>query len=195
MSEGAPRASGGYGAPPGGYGAPPGGYGPPGPPPPVGSFGGFSPSPYAAPPPAYSEKTRSTALMLAWFLGWCGADRFYVGHVGLGVLKLVTFGGLGLWWTIDLVLHALGVIKDSHGKLLTPPLGVVGHPKVNGNHLLLVSLLAGSYGVDRFMLGQTGLGVAKLLTCGGLGVWHLVDVILIATGNLRDKQGNSLRWW
>lgn len=132
--------------------------------------------------------------MLAWFLGWCGADRFYLGQTGLGVLKLLTFGGLGLWWWIDLILHGLGSIKDSDGKQLRPPDGVAGQPKLNGNHILLASILAGSYGVDRFMLGQTGLGVLKLLTLGGCGVWHVIDVILIANGSIRDAQGNSLRW-
>ena len=40
---------------------------------------------------------------------------------------------------------------------------------------LIVSILAGSLGIDRFMLGDTGLGIGKLLTCGGFGMWTIVD--------------------
>jgi len=46
---------------------------------------------------------------------------------------------------------------------------------------LVLSILFGSLGVDRFMMGQIGLGLLKLLTFGGFGIWWLIDVILIAT--------------
>jgi TM2 domain-containing membrane protein YozV len=44
---------------------------------------------------------------------------------------------------------------------------------------LIVSLLAGTLGIDRFMIGDTGLGVGKLLTCGGFGIWAIIDWFLI----------------
>ncbi len=55
--------------------------------------------------------------------------------------------------------------------------------------LLIVSLLLGALGVDRFMTGHIGLGVLKLITFGGCGIWSLIDLIMIATGKFRDADG------
>jgi TM2 domain-containing membrane protein YozV len=44
---------------------------------------------------------------------------------------------------------------------------------------LIVSILVGSLGIDRFIIGDTGLGIGKLLTCGGLGIWAIIDWFLI----------------
>ncbi len=57
---------------------------------------------------------------------------------------------------------------------------------------LLLSVLAGTLGVDRMYLGQIGLGILKLLTCGGMGIWALIDIILIATNKMTDSKGMPL---
>lgn len=57
---------------------------------------------------------------------------------------------------------------------------------------LLLSIFLGFYGVDRFYLGHTGLGIAKLLTCGGLGIWWLIDVIMIVQNKMLDSNGQPL---
>ena len=58
--------------------------------------------------------------------------------------------------------------------------------------ILLISFFLGYLGIDRFMLGQTGLGIAKLLTLGGCGVWSLIDFILIAMRKVTDSEGLPL---
>ncbi|MEI5984757.1 MULTISPECIES: TM2 domain-containing protein [Sphingobacterium] len=57
--------------------------------------------------------------------------------------------------------------------------------------VLIVSLLAGTFGIDRFMIGDTGLGIAKLLTCGGLGIWTIIDWFLIM-GSTKSKNFEKL---
>ncbi|MEV4736480.1 MULTISPECIES: Ltp family lipoprotein [unclassified Microbacterium] len=56
----------------------------------------------------------------------------------------------------------------------------------------LLSLLLGILGVDRFYLGKVGTGILKLITIGGLGIWALIDLILVLTGSTRDSRGLAL---
>ena len=57
------------------------------------------------------------AVLLSFFLGALGVDRFYLGHTGLGILKLVTFGGCGVWSLIDFIMILLNRIPDAQGQL------------------------------------------------------------------------------
>ena len=58
------------------------------------------------------------ALLLSFLVGYLGIDRFYLSHIGLGVLKLITIGGLGIWYIWDLVMIATGSMRGSNGMLL-----------------------------------------------------------------------------
>ena len=57
---------------------------------------------------------------------------------------------------------------------------------------LIVSILAGSLGIDRFMIGDTGLGVGKLLTCGGFGIWTIIDWFMIQNAT-REKNMKKIQ--
>ena len=52
------------------------------------------------------DKNWIAALLLSILVGTLGIDRFYMGYIGPGILKLITLGGLGIWWLIDLIMIA-----------------------------------------------------------------------------------------
>ena len=60
-------------------------------------------------------KSKVASLILSIFLGELGIDRFYLGYIGTGILKLITCGGFGIWWLIDLIMIATGKLKPKDG--------------------------------------------------------------------------------
>ena len=64
--------------------------------------------------------------------------------------------------------------------------------------ILIVFLLCffiGSLGIHRFYVGKTGTGIAMIFTLGGCGIWALIDLIMIVTGNFTDSEGKKITQW
>lgn len=140
-----------------------------------------------------ARRTQGATFLLSYFLGIFGVDRFYLGQTGLGIAKLLTLGGCGIWALIDTILIGIGSMKDAEGNPLERP-PAVGTPKAGQTAAFLLSYFLGGFGVDRFYLGSIGLGIAKLLTLGGCGIWSIVDCVLAGMGTMKDDAGNSTKW-
>jgi len=67
---------------------------------------------------AAGGKDWTVAVILSVLVGWLGVDRFYLGYVGLGILKLLTAGGCGIWWLVDVILIAMNKVPDAQGNPL-----------------------------------------------------------------------------
>lgn len=65
-----------------------------------------------------SEKNWLTTLLLNIFLGSLGVHRFYAGKIGTGILMLLTLGGCGIWYWIDLIMIIMGKFTDKDGNMI-----------------------------------------------------------------------------
>ncbi len=70
------------------------------------------------PQPATPSQGKSWTVTLILAILLPGIDRIYTGHIGLGILKLITGGGCGIWWLIDIIFIATGKRTDSNGNPL-----------------------------------------------------------------------------
>jgi pSer/pThr/pTyr-binding forkhead associated (FHA) protein len=76
--------------------------------------------------------------------------------------------------------HQLGMIRERLSTLDESKWALVSNIQFkNSNTILIISILVGSLGIDRFMIGDTALGLGKLLTCGGFYVWTIIDWFMI----------------
>ena len=60
---------------------------------------------------------------------------------------------------------------------------------------LLLCFFLGTIGIHRFYVGKVGTGVLMILTAGGMGIWTLIDFIMIIVGSFKDKEGALLTEW
>jgi hypothetical protein len=77
---------------------------------------------------------------------------------------------------------------------MTVPASDIPSPKSRGVAFALAALL-GPFGAHRFYVGKTGTGVLMLCSVGGLGLWYLYDLIIVAGGSFRDRDGRLVSRW
>ena len=157
---------------------------------------------------AWVSPKHTTASVLSLLLGWLGIDRFYMGRIGLGIIKLITIGGIGVWWVVDMILVGSGKARDGSGTPLIsfggqempvdsgmpPRYGMVSQKQFVS---VILNVLLGGFGIDRMYMGRIGLGILKLVVSvitfgGGAFVWGIVDYILITSGKAIDGNGKPL---
>ncbi len=68
-----------------------------------------------------SDRNWWTAFILSLIFGVFGIDRFYLGYGWTGMFKLLTFGGIFIWWVVDLVLLIKGKLLDGENGTILPP--------------------------------------------------------------------------
>lgn len=100
-------------------------------------------------------------FFLGFMWGTFGVDRFYLGKVGTGLLKLFTFGGFGLWVLIDMIIIMTGTVKDKQGRLT---LGVDEYKKFSHRLVLIYALILGS----AILIGGGALIAGLAYVVGGL---------------------------
>lgn len=160
----------------------------------------------ATDPWAAAGKDKTVALLLAIFAGGFGVDRFYAGYTTLGIIKLLTAGGLGVWAIIDIVFILTGKYVPFQADTVQAapqgdaPQGAASQtPAAPGEKTKttasLIAFFVGTLGVMDFYAGNTKRGVIKLiLSLTGIGsigaaVMNIIDMFGISSEKYVDVNG------
>ena len=166
-----------------------------------------------------------TVGLLALFVGWLGGHRIYVGHrrtgaiqTALGVLSILSGGvpvflvPLLLWVLLDGVRIMSREFTDGNGLRIArfsesdsrirrgaSAITRTTRDPYSSQRSRLVAIflvvMLGFVGAHRFYAGRTGSAIAMIFTLGGLGIWWLIDIIIVSTGQLIDSEGRRVSEW
>ncbi len=171
-----------------------------------------------------SPFTLKVTAGLAVFLGVLGVHRFYVGRFRTGAMQAallllsIVSGGLPIfllplimWVVLDIAWILSRDFRDSKGRRImrrdtddrgkysaTQAANRRADPtvsKASRGIALLLAVVLGIFGAHRFYVGRVGTGLAMLFTLGGLGIWWIVDIVMVATGQLKDMDGKWVSEW
>lgn len=165
--------------------------------------------------PAMSSGRARWAALLLGLVGLFGAHRFYLGRYQSGLVMCLTilagifsplwagtgkmeavsaFAMLGviLWWAVDVIRILSGGLTDAEGMRLGWRAGPAPIPE-RSRQVAKFLVLLGPLGAHRFYLGQIWYGLLMLFTFGGYGVLWLIDLWLVLSGRVRDKESRALR--
>ena len=130
-----------------------------------------------------------------YILGLTGINLMARGRIGLGIIKLVTFGGLGVWQLVDMII-ALNKYGKYGGDFVFVD-GKWAAEEVQESerrvekiiYFFVGTVFLGFFGTNWFMRGKIGLGILKCLTFGGFGLWHVIDLLNVVVNY--DKYGKD----
>lgn len=91
-------------------------------------------------------------------------------------------------------IDAMAVICP-HCGVMQPALVGFSHSDKRILPVALLCFFLGIFGVHRFYTGKVGTGLLQLVTLGGLGIWMLIDLIMIIVGDFRDSDGEKITEW
>ena len=121
-------------------------------------------------PETLSTRNFTNTWLFALLLGWLGVDRFYLGKVGTGILKLLTLGGYGIWILIDLIFVLTGSTKDKEGRKLS------GEPADKKTQWII-----------------TGVVIGLLLVFGGMSNSNKSDNTSVSTNSANTSETASAK--
>ena len=132
---------------------------------------------------------------LTFILGLTGINLMARGKIGLGIVKLITFGGFGIWQLIDVIKALANYGKYGNDFVFTDGKWSeveVKDPERRVNkivYFLIGTVFLGICGTNWFMRGKIGLGILKAITLGGAGLWYIIDLLNVVINY--DKYGNE----